>query len=399
MEVQLSNLTATPSPAAPAAFPRKAPTTPLRVVFCTDSFDLGGTELNAVRTAERFDPAHVSLSVVAFRPEGELRARYDAAGIPVLGLPMANLYGAGALAQGARLAEYLRRERVDIVHCHDIYSNIFGAFWARIAGRRAVIVSRRWWHSARPRKLTLANRGAYRLAHHVLVNSEAVRRSVEREEGVTAKRITVIPNFVEEDAFATPSPAALTSLRQRLGVAGGPVIGIVARLAAVKDHATLLRAVRLLVPRWPGLRVAVVGSGPEREALGRLAAELGIANAVVFAGAHPNRPNLHHAFDVSVLCSKSEGFPNSVVEAMAAGRPVVATRVGGTPDAVLDEATGLLVPPSDPDALAGALGRLLAEPALAIRLGEQGRASARERFGESAVLGRLDALYNRLAHR
>jgi glycosyltransferase involved in cell wall biosynthesis len=262
-----------------------------------------------------------------------------------------------------------------------------------------VIVSRRWWHSARPRKLTLANRGAYRLAHHVLVNSDAVRRSVERDEGVAPGRITVIPNFVEEDAFATPAPAAIIALRQRLGLSGGPVIGIVARLAAVKDHATLLRAVALLVGRWPGLQLAVVGSGPEREALGDLATGLGIADAVVFAGAQPNRPNLHHAFDVSVLSSRSEGFPNSVVEAMAAGRPVVATEVGGTPDAVLDDSTGFLVPPSDPDALARALERLLADPALARRLGAEGQASARARFGESAVLGRLDALYNRLAQR
>ena len=374
-------------------------TRPVRVVFCTDNLDIGGTELNAVRTAERLDPQRFKLSVVAFRADGVLRERYERAGIPVAALPMPNLYGTTAMAQGMKLAAQLRREQVDIVHCHDIYANIFGSLWATAARAPAVLVSRRWWHSARPRKLTVANRLAYRLADRVLVNSQAVRRSVESDEGVPANKITVVPNFVEAAAFDVPSDVARLKADLGAGESAGPVIGIIARLAPVKDHATLLHAVRHLLGEWPALRVIIVGDGPERARLGRLAADLGIDPAVRFAGERPNRPNLHHAFDVSVLCSLSEGFPNSVIEAMAAARPVVATAVGGTPDAVVDAQSGLLVPAGDPRALAGALARLLRDPDLRTRLGAEARRRALADYGEFAVLARLEKLYDNLVDR
>jgi len=373
---------------------------PIRVVFCTDNLGIGGTELNAVRTAEHLDPARVRLSVVLLGADGELRPRYEQAAIAVEPFPIDSLYGGSAIRQGRRLARYLADEQVDILHCHDMYSNVFGSLWGRMAGVPGIIVSRRWWNTLPNRKLRLANRLAYRAAHRVLANSDAVARSLSGDEGVRPDRIVVVPNFVEEAAFEAPELAERDRMRRELGIEpGGIVIGIIARLVAVKDHATLLRASALLLERFPELRIVLVGNGPERGALEALARDLGIARQVTFTGTQPNRPNLHHLFDLSVLSSLSEGFPNSVVEAMAAARPVVATRVGGTPDAIEDGKTGLLVPPANAPAMANAIGRILSDPALAARLGTAAQESARRSYSRPAVLGGLLTLYEELARR
>jgi glycosyltransferase involved in cell wall biosynthesis len=223
---------------------------------------------------------------------------------------------------------------------------------------------------------------------------------LEEMEGVARRRIAVVPNFLDEEAFRAPSPAERRALAGSLRLEGaGPTIGIVANLLPIKDHASLLRAAAELLPGHAGLRVVLVGDGGCRGELERLAGELGIAGAVVFAGRRPHLPNLHHLFDVSVLCSRSEGLPNSVLEAMAAGRPVVATNVGAVADAVVEGETGLLVPPGDPAALAAALDGLLSDPARARRLGEAGAARARGVYSPEAALGALERLYVELARR
>jgi glycosyltransferase involved in cell wall biosynthesis len=172
----------------------------------------------------------------------------------------------------------------------------------------------------------------------------------------------------------------------------------VARLEAVKDHASLVRAVAMLAPRWPALHLCLVGDGAMRESLERVVRDEGVGDRVHFAGQRPNTPNLHHAFDISALASLSEGFPNSLVEAMAAGRPVVATDVGGNPDAVRAE-TGLLVPPAQPDQMARAIERLLGDPALRASMGREALRVARREYHGDAVVPRLEDTYLHLLGR
>ncbi|HEX6645477.1 MAG TPA: glycosyltransferase [Gemmatimonadales bacterium] len=373
---------------------------PLRVLFCLDNLGIGGTELNAVRTAEALDPERVDLTLALLGADGELRARYEQIGVPIHGFPLGSLGSRRALSEGRRFARFLRSERIDVVHCHDMYSNVFASVAARAAGVPGIIVSRRWSDRLPQPTLRFANRMAYRLGHRVLANSGAVAESLVADEGVRRERVVVVPNFVEEGAFAAPDPAGRAARRAELGAEpGDTVIGVVARLAAVKDHATMLRAFALLAPRYPRLRLALVGDGPERQRLEALAAELGIAGTVTFAGTRPNRPNLHHLFDVSALSSVSEGFPNSVVEAMAARRPIVATAVGGTPDAIAHEDTGLLVPPGDAPALAAGIARMLEDPDAAARMGAAAEARARREYAERSVIARLVTLYEQLSGR
>jgi glycosyltransferase involved in cell wall biosynthesis len=370
---------------------------PLRIAFSLDNMQAGGTELNAVRVAERLDRRRFDLQVISPHPDGPLKARFEAAGVPVRPFPFRSRYAPSPFGCALRLARFIRRERIDIFHAHDIYSNVFAAPWARLAGAR-VVASRRWWEGLPGVRWQTASRVAYRFADVVLANSPAVATLLERQDGVGRQRIAVVPNFVDEAAF-TPLPAdVLARLRDELRLQeGGSVVGIVANLLPVKDHATLLRAAAYLRGWRRDVKFVLVGDGPCRPALERLAGELGIGDAVVFAGKRPSLPNLHHLFDVSVLCSTSEGLPNSLLEAMAAARPVVATRVGAVADAVVDGETGELVPPADAMALAASLRRLLTDRGRARRFGEAGAKRARAEYSPAAALGALEALYLRLA--
>ncbi|MCC6927901.1 MAG: glycosyltransferase [Gemmatimonadaceae bacterium] len=365
----------------------------IRIVYCLDSFDTGGTELNAVRTVEQIDRSRFDVSFVALSDRGALAARVREAGIPIEVFPLNGFFSLQALRSGRALVRYLRRERVDVLHAHDIYSNIFAVICARIAGVPMVIASRRWWYASNRKVYLILNRWTYRLAHRVLANAEAVGALVARE-GIDPSHIVVVPNFVEDYAFAAPDAAVLTEWRRDLRIApDDETIGIVANLFAVKDHDTLLRAFQRVVTERPHARLVLVGDGPERAALARLASGLGVADRVSFAGRRPQSPTMHWLFDVSVLCSRHEGFPNSVVEAMAAGRPVVATRVGGIPDVVVDGDTGYLVPSGDVEALADRLRFALANAAERARLGSAGAARARNVFHSKRVMATLERLY------
>ena len=374
---------------------------PIRVVYCIDNMKVGGTELNAVRTAERLDRSRFALSVVCIHVEGPLLARYRDAGIPVHPLPMSSLLGPQAAGQALRLIRFFRRERTDVVHSHDAYTSVFATMCARVAGVRGVIASRRSWHSPHLQgRILRANRFAYRFADRVVGNSPSVSGLVESEGGVPASRIVTIPNFLDRQSFEPLPDVRRRALLDELGVpADAFVVGIVARLSAVKDHGTLLRAVAALTTQIPNVHCVLVGEGPERGRIEALARELRIVDRVHLAGERPQIPNLHGLFDVSVLCSTTEAFPNSVLEAMAVSRPVVATDVGGTPDAVREGATGLLVPPGDPSRLASAIARLHAEPALRLQLGTAARRAAESGYSASAVISQVEALYAALARR
>jgi glycosyltransferase involved in cell wall biosynthesis len=385
------------SVAVPLGVARAPGTKRVRVAFCIDNMGIGGTELNALRTAERLDSSRFDVSVVCLQDDGPLLGRYRRQGIPVLTLPLQRLHGVGALRQGMRLARFLVRQHVDIVHSHDVYNNIFATAWARVARTPVVIASRRWLDEMPRPTLRVVNRYAYRFADCVIANSKTVADLLVTDDRVRGDRVAVISNFVDEPAFAPIATARRRTLLADLGVPpGSVVIGCIARLLPVKDHESLLAAVARLRQRWSSLRLVLVGDGESRAALERLTRDLGLTDSVHFAGVRPNEPNLHHLFDISVLCSLSEAFPNSIVEAMAAGKPVVATRVGGIVDAVVDGQTGFLVAPRNPVALADAIEQLLINPGRRRELGAAAARRARAQFHANHVLPSLESLYDRL---
>lgn len=370
----------------------------LKIVHVLDNLRMGGTELNAVRTMERLDSDAYEVSLLCLQPEGPLRPRLDAAGIPVRGIPVPSLVSMAALRRGMEIRALARSGGADVVHAHDPYANVLAAPWVRLAGRGAVIASHRWWRQVHAPRVRVANRLAYRFADRVLANSESVGELVVREEGVGRERLVVIPNFVDAAAFEPLSPERRAVLRARVGLQPGDVaVGVVANLYPVKNHAMLVRAAAQLAARWPCVHWVFIGEGAERPALEHAAREAGIADRVHLPGHVAHEPGLPGIFDIAVLASREEGFPNYVVEAMAAGRPIVATQVGGVADAVVEGETGLLVPSGDAERLAAGVATLLREPSLQVSMGAAGQRRARERYHADVVMRTLGRLYEELA--
>ena len=366
----------------------------IRVGYCIDSFDIGGTELNAVRTVEALDRRSFEVTVFHLRETGPLRARYEALGLQLVHLPIGPLYSPRTAAQGVRFLRLLRREGIEVAHTHDLYTNIFAAPWARLAGCR-VIASRRWLDSSPRAGLVPLNRWSYRCAHRVVANSSLGVKLLIDKEHVPAARVLELPNFLEERAF-NHVPVEVRSARRRSWDVpqGAFVIGTVARLAPVKNHALVLRALQRLDE---DVHLVLIGEGPSRRALEELARKLHVDRRVHFTGQLVETENLHQFFDVSVLCSRSEGFPNAVIEALAAGCPVVATPVGGVPEVIIERQTGLLVPIDQPDALAASVEELRRDAGLRERLCEAGPACVRSRYHQTVVIAQLEALYQKLA--
>ena len=366
----------------------------IRVGYCIDSLDIGGTELNAVRTAEALDRQRFQVTVFHLQRSGPLLERYQALGVELVHVPIARLYSLRTALQGLRFLRLLRRKRIQIVHTHDLYTNIFAAPWARLAGCR-IIASRRWLDATPRAGLVPLNRWSYRCAHRIVTNSTLAARRLVDKERVPAERIVELPNFLEERAFRHVTAEARDARRRSWGIPQDAfVVGAVARLAPVKNHAMLLRALARLAD---DVHLVLVGDGPSRATLEDLARSLQVAWRVHFTGRLVETTNLHQFFDVSVLCSRNEGFPNVVIEALAAGCPVVATPVGGVPEVIVDRRSGLLVPVDEPDALAARLEELRQDMELRRRLAEEGIACVRTKYHESTVIAQLETLYRDLA--
>jgi len=364
----------------------------IRLAFCLDSLDIGGTELNAVRTLEALDRSRFAPLLLHFR-DGPLLERCRRAAIPTLRLPLRSLAKPSALITAGRLVRILRSHRIEVFHAQDVYSDILGVPCARVARVPLVVASRRW-HESTPRPVhRIASRLGFRLADVVTVNSASTAATMLAEMRLPPERVVVVSNFVSEAAFEQLSPSSIAEWRARLGLPTDRlVIGCVARLVPVKHHDMLLRGFAAM-RQATACHLALAGDGPLRAPLEAAAAELGIAGRVSFLGHVESDRNLNQLFDIVALSSRHEGFPNALVEAMAAARPVIATAVPGNVDAVEAGRTGLLVPDSDPTALAAALDDLVANAGLRETLGMQGKARALERYRQDAVIGALSDLY------
>lgn len=356
---------------------------------------LGGTEKQLVLLAEGLRRGGMEVTVVVLSSrEGPREPVLRAAEVPVVHLGLTRTRGWRAipsvLVATVRLARYLRRTRPDVVHAFRYRGYVTGALAARYARIPVFIAGRRAPDDfKRGRRLRLAaERIATRVADLVVADAHAVAERAHATEGVPLRKLAVIYNGLPESAFMPVGPAQLDTIR--------PVVLCVANLRPRKGHAELLAAAGMLRERGMPCTVALAGEGPERDALRRQAAELDID--VRLLGPRTDVDALLARADVVVLPSRSEGLSNAVMEAMAAGCPVVATAVGGTPE-LLADGRGVLVPPDDPQALADALGAVLAEPEAALRLGDNARQWSLEHLHVDTMVARHLTLYDEMWER
>jgi glycosyltransferase involved in cell wall biosynthesis len=369
-----------------------------RVLHVISTLLPGGTEYAALRLIRGLDPARYEFHVAWLRDQPVLRGEFEAAGARVAGMGLNGRIDPGCLA---RLVRHVRRHHIDLVHTHMDLADWYGAAAARLGGARALVSTKQNADEFRTRRtwkrwpFLLVERLAYEAADAVIVVSDGLVEFLRRAEHLPPRKMVVIGNGVDP-GLAAAAPGR-TEARRRLGLPPfDPVLGTLGRLAPQKGSLDLLRALPAVLRARPGAGLVFAGDGPLRAPLEREARALGIADRVAFLGFRRDPATVLAALDLFLFPSLWEGLPQALLEAMAIGVPVVAARAVGVAGLVRDGDTGLLVAPGEPESLASAALRLLADPGLASRLAARARETVLAEHTLAAVAERTDRLYRRL---
>jgi L-malate glycosyltransferase len=377
------------------------------VLHIIDSFDQGGTERQAVQLVRLLhEGGRYRPYLSCLNSRGILRAEVEPLGLgEITEYSLTSFYDRNFLTQLRRLARFLKQHEISVVHTHDFYTNIFGMVAARLARTRARIASKRETEGFRTSAQKRAERFAFSLAHSVITNAEAVRNQLVRE-GVRAEKLVTVYNGLDMKRVAPQSGLerevllALLNLPPDERETPRRFVTIVANVQhAVKDHPMFLRAAARVREAVPEAAFVIAGEGDLMNELRSLAGELGIENETFFIGRCGHVAELLSLSDVCVLSSKAEGFSNSILEYMAAARPVVATDVGGAREAVVEAETGYLVAAGDDEAMAARIISLLRDSEKARVMGTRGRRIVEEKFSCEAQLERTENLYEHLLSR
>jgi glycosyltransferase involved in cell wall biosynthesis len=297
-----------------------------------------------------------------------------------------------------RLAKLLRQERVDLLHVHQ-YTPFFYGILARLLYRRPPVLFTehgRGFPDYPRRKRIVANRLLLQRRDRVVGVGEAVRQALIRNEGLPARRVGVIYNGIDLTPFDNGAPPR-AAVRRDMGVGEKDLVILqVARLDYLKDHCTAIRTLEQVIRQRPEARLVLVGEGPELGKIQQEVAQRNLAASVRLLGLRKDIARLLSAADVFLLTSISEGIPLAVIEALAAGLPVVSTNVGGIGEVVEDGRSALLAPSGDHVALAERVLRLVGDPVLSQQLAKQGRARAEEMFSEKQMHEQYVRLYNEM---
>jgi glycosyltransferase involved in cell wall biosynthesis len=354
---------------------------PIPIAVVMTSFEPGGTERQMIELIRRLDRDRWAVHVPCFHGRGGWFSRVAEVAVSTPEFPVDSFRRPRVAGHLWNFARWCRKTRIAVVHTTELYSNIFGLTGAALANVPVRIGSRREINPDKTASQIAMQRAAYACAHKVVANSHAAADRL-RFERVPEHKVAVVPNGLDFTRVET-RPRRLR-LRK---------IVVVANLRPEKGHDILMDAAPEILRRRPDVQFEFVGGGPELETLVARAEAGRLTDAFTFLGHRDDVPAILADADVFVLPSRSEAFPNAVLEAMAAGLPIVASGVGGIVELIDDNRTGLLVPPGDPRALADRLCRMLEQPDLASRLGDAAREEACARYSFDRMVHAFEHLY------
>jgi glycosyltransferase involved in cell wall biosynthesis len=361
---------------------------PSRIEMVVPALHTGGMETMAIDLARALNRRGHDVGITCLEDEGELAEAARRDGIPVT---LVRCPGGVRMAFPRTLVRWFLTRAPQTVHLHNGVW-LKGARAARLAGVPRVIATLHGLLDRTPRHDRWLMRLGIGMADCCAAVSDPLAEFLVRDVGVPARKVCVVTNGIDTGRFR-PGTAS-DGFRRGLGIGdAAPLIGIVARLAPVKNHDLLLRAFAVVRARFPNAALAIVGDGPLRSRLEARARELGIRGAIHFTGDVRDPAPVYRAFDVFVLPSLAEGTSISLLEAMASGACIVATAVGGNAALLADGAAGRLVPSDDPAALAAALVDLLEDRARRCALGRAARARAVTEYSHNRMVDQYEVLY------
>jgi glycosyltransferase involved in cell wall biosynthesis len=355
------------------------------VVHVAGQLEYGGLEKLLVEFARRVDRTRFRLHFVSLTSRGPVAGELESHGWPVTALE----FGEGLHpAEVIRLRNLLRRIRATVVHTHNTRALLYAGPAAKLARVKRIIHTRHGQSFGKSKRDRWLRRIGSQLADTVVCVSHDSRRLAGRE-GIAASRLRTIWNGIDATRFIGAQPQG-----------GGPAIAV-GRLSPEKDFATLIRAAALVVAEAPEFSLQLAGGGACEGQIRELSISAGLGSSIKLLGPVSDIPGLMASGSLFVLSSLTEGISLTILEAMAAGLPVVATAVGGNPEVIADKVTGLLVPAGDPRRLADALLELWRDTGKRATLGEAGRQRVRELFDIRRTVAAYELLYDRseLAHK
>lgn len=369
------------------------------VLHLIGSFHQGGSERQALQLARLLKAEGTyNIFLAALNKNGVLLEEANNAGFTdIPEFPLNSFYDANFLLQVRKCARFLRENKIEIIQTHDFYTNVFGLFAAKSARVPFKIASKRETGGMRSKPQILVEKLAFRLADKIVANSEAVKNYLIREK-IPAKKIEVIYNGLDLERFLIEKQNKAVICNQ-VGLPFSENIKFITLVAnlrhTVKNQPMFLRAAQKVLQKFPKAHFVLAGEGELERDLENLAKELKIAENTHFIGRCQKIPELLSVSRVCVLTSYAEGFSNSILEYMAAGKPVAATNVGGAAEAIVEGETGFIVGSDDDAELANRLIELLADEEKAERFGKRGREIVQAKFSTQTQLNKTLELYRK----
>jgi len=372
---------------------------PVHVMYVVDRLYLqGGGEEALLRIVKTLPRDRYRISLVTFKANPTMARMVEESGVALHILPIKRVYDWKGLQTAWQLRQLMRSTEVDIVHTFFETSNTWGALVAKLSGVTVLVSSRRDMGILRQAK----HHAAYKVVNHLsdafVAVSNGVRDFCIETEGLDPNRVFTVHNGVDLDKINCPQGVA--ELKAKLALPEGtPVVATVANMRRVKGIDTLLQTAAIVRREVPNVRFLLAGTSLDSQYFEELKAfvrDSGLQDNVIFLGNFSEVFALLKLSHVFCLLSRSEGFSNAILEAMASGLPCVATRVGGNPEAITDGYDGFLLAPEDPSAAAQRLVQLLKNPDEARRIGSAARRTVEEKFTSEIMAGQLAELYENM---